>query len=195
MSRRKQSQEPSPTTAPAAQNRTSQRSTRSSKPTFVPNQAPAPSTRRSSNAAPSVPSMLMCCFPLHLRQLELDWLMQEQLCIALRRRRQAILNFIFIPNIRHYRALLKPTSHLKHQLPVWLSNYWGVWMQQPRRWRALGLGGAIEGITVTMKSYLTRRIWLLYPCLDVGGIFNLDLKANPSEDALLFPRPLCIWRI
>ncbi|KAF8163900.1 hypothetical protein K438DRAFT_2067914 [Mycena galopus ATCC 62051] len=66
MSRRKQSQEPPPTvddpTAPLAHNRTSQRSTRSSNPTFVPNQAPAPSTRRSSNAAPSVPCMLLCCF-------------------------------------------------------------------------------------------------------------------------------------
>ncbi|KAF8197181.1 hypothetical protein K438DRAFT_2119583 [Mycena galopus ATCC 62051] len=40
--------------AASSTNRTSQRSTRSSKPAFVPNQAPAPSTRRSSNAAPSV---------------------------------------------------------------------------------------------------------------------------------------------
>ncbi|KAJ7872664.1 glycosyl hydrolases family 28-domain-containing protein [Mycena olivaceomarginata] len=93
------------------------------------------------------------------------------------------------------RVLLKTLLHLKHQPPVWLAICWGDWMLQPHPWRALGLGEAIEAITVTMKNRLTRRTCLLYPRLDVEGIFDLDSKESLPEDAVLFSRPLSLWRI
>jgi hypothetical protein len=68
-------------------------------------------------------------------------------------------------------------------------------MLQPHPWRALGLGEAIEAITVTMKTHLTRRTCLLYPRLDVERIFDPDSKESLPEDAVLLSRPLSLWRI
>jgi hypothetical protein len=68
-------------------------------------------------------------------------------------------------------------------------------MLQPHPWRALGLSEAIEAITVMMKNHLTQRTCLLYPCLDVDGIFDLNSKESLPEDTVLFSCPLSLWRI